>query len=139
MEKPELIAKENIPLIWSYIGPRLDSVIRKLEFTEFTLADFLELLLEGQAQLWVADNGDMIAVTRIIVYPDFKRLYVDFIEGTNWENYTHYMEYIEDWAVQLGATQAETELRPGLERIARQNGWKRRRVHMFKHLKKGIH
>ena len=139
MNRPELIARENIPLVWHIVGPRLEDAIKKFEFGEYALEDFLELLLAGQAQLWVAGNGEMMAVTRIVVYPEFKRLFVDFIEGQNVEEYEKYMEYIEDWAVELGATQAEAELRPGLERIARRNGWKRRRVHMFKHLKQGLH
>jgi hypothetical protein len=81
----------------------------------------------------------MIAITRIGNYPNVKRLIIDFIEGTNAFDYKEHLEFIEAWAVSLGATQAEAEMRPGLAREARKEGWTRHRVKMFKHLKKGLH
>ena len=140
LRSPELIATENIPLVWPLVGPRLQAAIDKLEFVEYDLPYVQTLLMDGQAQLWCGgETAEMIAITRIVVYPTVKRLVVDFIEGHNHDDYTEHMEYIEHWAVSMGATQAEAELRPGLERIAREQGWKRRRVKMFKNLKQGIH
>ena len=135
---PELIAQENISLIWPLVEPRLQDAIDKVEFVEYDLSDVLALLQVGRAQLWIGNDGGMIAITRIGAYPGGKRLIVDFIEGMNHKDYQEHMEYIEHWAISLGATQAEAELRPGMERIARANGWKKRRVKMFKHLEKGL-
>ena len=139
MEIPELIARENIPLVWPLIGPRLYAVMEKLQFAEFDLPYVYHLLELGQAQLWLGGNGEMIAVTRIVNYPNVKRLAVDFIEGQNHKEYFEHMEYIEHWAASLGATQAEAELRPGLAKVARKQGWKRHRVKMYKHLNQGLH
>ena len=139
MSTPELIATENIPLAWPLIGPRIQEVINKLEFVEYDLPYVYNLLTTQQAQLWVSDDGKMIAITRIAVYPNTKRLIVDFIEGEDSHDYFEQMEYIEHWAASLGATQAEAELRPGLEKIAKSQGWKRRRVKMFKILNQGLH
>jgi len=139
LNTPELIAKENIPLAWPLVGPRLQKAMEKLEFVEYDLPFVFQLLTNGQAQLWVGGDGEMIAITRIGNYPNVKRLIVDFIEGVNYEQYVEHMEYIEHWAVSRGATQAEAELRPGLARIARQQGWKKRRIKMYKHLNKGLH
>lgn len=125
--------------MWPAIGPRLEEVIDKLDFVEVTLPEIYQNLVQGQAQLWIAGTGEMIAVTRIGAFKNFRRLFVDFIEGSNPDKYTEHMEYIEHWATTLGATQAEADLRPGMERIARQQGWTKRRVKMFKHLKQGLH
>jgi len=139
-DAPELIATENIPLVWPLVGPRLQEAIDKMEFVEYELPYVQSLLMNGQAQLWCGGPAaEMIAITRIVVYPNVKRLVVDFIEGHDHDQYTEHMEYIEHWAVTRGATQAEAELRPGLERIAKSQGWKKRRVKMFKNLKYGIH
>ena len=126
-------------MIWPLVGPRLQAAVEKLGYVEYDVGHIQRLLREGQAQLWVADNGKMIAITRIGVYPNVKRLIIDFIEGSSPEEYFDHMEYIEAWAVMHGATQAEAEVRPGLERIARKQGWTRRRVQMYKQLTKGYH
>ena len=139
LQVPELIARENIPLVWPLIGPRLQNAIDKFDFAEFDLPYVFDLLVKGQAQLWLGGNGEMIAITRIGNYPKVKRLIIDFIEGVNFMDYEEHMEYIEHWAISMGATQAEAELRPGLEREARNHGWKKRRVKMFKHLERGLH
>jgi len=138
-QAPELIARENILLVWPLVGPRLQAAMEKLEFVEYDLPFVFDLLQQGQAQLWMGKDGEMIAVTRIGNYPNVKRLIVDFIEGINYEQYTEHMEYIEHWAISMGATQAEAELRPGLAKIARKQGWVKRRVKMYKHLEKGLH
>lgn len=137
--EPELIARENIHFVWPLIGPRLGHALESIEFAEATLPEILQQLQTGKAQLWIGPGAEMIAVTRIVSIGEFRRLIVDHIEGKNHEQYTEQMEYIEHWAVSHGATQAEAELRPGLERIARKNGWKKRRVKMFKHLNQGLH
>lgn len=140
MHLPELIAVENVPLIWPLVAPRLEHVINKIEFAEFDLADVYTMLQTQQAQLWVGNNGEMIAITRIGTLSNgVKRLIVDFIEGKNHEDYFEQMEYLEHWAVSLGATQAEAELRPGLAKVAKTQGWRQRRVKMFKTLKQGLH
>ncbi|MCZ6775854.1 MAG: hypothetical protein O7D34_05305 [Ignavibacteria bacterium] len=136
---PTLIAQENIPLVWPLIEPRLSNAMEKLEFVEIDIPSVFNLLYANQAQLWMGGDGEMIAITRIVIYPNVKRLVVDFIEGRNYEHYKEHMEYIEHWAIGLGATQAEAELRPGLEKVAKQEGWRRQRVKMFKHLEKGLH
>jgi hypothetical protein len=139
MEAPELIAKENIPMIWPIIGPRLGPAMEKLQSLEYSLPDVHNMLREGYAQLWIAGAGEMIAITRIVNYPNVKRLVVDFIEGSDPEDHFDQLEYIEHWAVSLGATQSEASLRPGLEKLARKQGYGRRRVQVFKMLKAGIH
>lgn len=139
MTPPELIATENIPMIWPIIAPRLQRTMEKLEFVEFSLNDVLGLLNLGQAQLWVANDGEMIMITRIGNYPEVKRLIIDFIEGENHKDYFEHMEYIEAWAVGLGATQAEAEVRPGLAKVLKKSGWQRKRITIYKHLTKGLH
>lgn len=137
--EPQLIAVENLPMVWSFVAPRLEAAMRKLEFVEYDLPYVLGLLQSQQAQLWVGGDGEMIAITRIGTFGPVKRLIVDFIEGVNHDQYTEHMEYIEHWAASLGATQAEAELRPGLVKIARKQGWHKHRVKMFKHLNQGLH
>lgn len=139
MEPPELIAQENIPLIWPIIEPRLFAAMKKMEFVEFDTPYVYNLLQMGQAQLWVGGNGEMIAITRIGNYPNVKRLIIDFIEGHNAFDYKEHMEFIEHWAIEQGATQAEAEMRPGLRKAAREEGWSCHRIKMFKHLTKGLH
>ena len=139
MTPPELIAAPNIPLVWPLVAQRLQDAIEKLQFVEIDLPQVLTLLMNEQAQLWVGGDGaEMIAVTRIVNYPNVKRLVVDFIEGQNHKDYFEHMEYIEAWAVSLGATQAEAEIRPGMQKVARDQGWRRQRIKVFKHLKRGL-
>ena len=136
---PELIARDNIAKVWPIIGPRLDRAMRKVQFVEYDLPYVLNLLMREQAQLWVGNMGGMFAITRIVSYPNVKRLIIDFIEGTDFMTYKEHLEYIEHWAVSQGATQAETQIRPGLLKSARANGWKKPRIKVFKALNQGLH
>ncbi len=138
MTPPELIAVGNIPLVWHLVAPRLQAAIDKIQFVEIDLPGIFNLLTSEQAQLWVGGTGEMIAITRIVNYPNVKRLVIDFIEGQNHEDYFEHMEYIEHWAVQLGATQAEAQIRPGLLKSARHEGWGRERLKVFKNLQRGL-
>ena len=139
MTPPELIAKENISLIWPLIEPKLLKAMAKMQFIEYDTPYVFDLLSMGDAQLWVGGEGEMIAITRIGNYPGVKRLIIDFIGGSNYNDYREHMEYIEHWAISLGATEAEAEMRPGLIKTAREEGWSRPRIKMFKKLERGLH
>lgn len=139
MNQPVLIARQNVPIIWPVIGQRLQAAMEKLKFVEFDLPSMFKLLMAEQAQLWSSADGEMIAITRIIQFQETRRLVVDFIEGKNHEDYADQMEYLEAWAISLGATQAEAEIRPGLLAEAKRQGWERQRIKVFKTLKRGLH
>lgn len=139
MTPPELIARENIPLIWPLIEPKLFKAMERMQFIEYDTPYVFDLLSVGDAQLWVGGQGEMIAITHIGNYPGVKRLIIDFIGGSNYNDYREHMEYIEHWAITLGATEAEAEIRPGLIKTAREEGWRRPRIKMFKKLERGLH
>ena len=125
--------------LFSPNNTRLQNAIDRIQFVEVDLPGIFTLLTSEQAQLWVGGpGGEMIAITRIVNYPNVKRLVVDFIEGKNHKDYFEHMEYIEAWAVSLGATQAEAQIRPGLLKSARHEGWGRERLKIFKTLKRGL-
>ena len=138
MTPPELISVGHIPLVWHLVAPRLQAAIDKIQFVEIDLPGIFNLLTREEAQLWVGGTGEMIAITRIVNYPNVKRLVVDFIEGKNHKDYFEHMEYIEAWAVSLGATQAEAQIRPGLLKAAKHEGWGRQRIKVFKTLQRGL-
>lgn len=135
----ELIATQNIPLIWPVVEQRVVSAIERNGFVEYDSEYVRSVLVQGNAQLWIGGEGEIMAFTRIVSFGETLRLVVDFIEGSNPEKYTEHMECIERWAVQHGATQAEAELRPGLEKLARKQGWGKKRVQMYKHLTQRMH
>ena len=136
---PHLIASENVPIAWTLVVNKLQKAMDKLETTEYDTEYVYGLLVNQQAQLWMESTNKMFAITRLIQYPTIKRLVVDFIVGEDVSKYYKHLEFIEHWAAARGATQAEAEVRPGLQKILRNLAWNRKRITMYKTLHRGLH
>ena len=81
--KAQLVKPEDVAYLWQDIAPMLARVTERSE-GEMEPDDYLETLMQGSMQLWVAteDNNIIIAmVTQIIAYPQKKVLRVIAIAG----------------------------------------------------------
>ena len=88
---------------------------------EYNLDDLYQSLMEGKAQLWILsdDEGNIhfVGITRILQYPQVKRLLIDLLVGEKIENALKLIAEVEAWAKTEGTTQTEAYARPGLARV----------------------
>lgn len=114
-----LIAQENIPIVFPRVQARLAKAL-EYGFGEIDLDELSRMLEQGAAQLWVGATPKpelkMIGVTRILAYPCVKRLSFDLLEGEDLNGFMHYLDVLENWARQFGATETEARVRPGLRK-----------------------
>lgn len=127
--KLSLIWRENIIKIMPIIGGRIEKELAEHSHGETSAQEYYRMLKEGQAQLWLlASTGgtiDLIAITRIIVYPSKKRLSVDLVIGKNLEEALPYLQEAEEWAAGLGCSETEGLVRPGMARKMLNHGFQR--------------
>jgi hypothetical protein len=133
----ELIARENVPVVWMLVKDRLARAIEEFGNGESTSEDLYDNLLVGRSQLWIINDVEMnilaIATTRILRYPRKKRLLVDMLAGEGVREFLHLLSKAEAWMQQFGATETEAHVRPALARILEKHAaFKRSRVVVFR-------
>jgi hypothetical protein len=121
----ELIARENVPVVWMLVKDRLARAIEEFGNGESTSEDLYDNLLVGRSQLWIINDVEMnilaIATTRILRYPRKKRLLVDMLAGEGVREFLHLLSKAEAW------------IRPALARILEKHAaFKRSRVVVFR-------
>jgi len=75
------VIPEELDLVWPSVKEEVVRVINRFDFG-FDSDHVLKQLKETNMQLWLC-SGDAIAVTEILVMPDFKVLGVPIIAGKN--------------------------------------------------------
>ncbi len=127
--KLSLIWRENVRKIMPLIGPRIEQELKDHGYGEATASDYYQMLSEGQAQLWLlaSESGkiDLLAITRIAVYPSIKRLSIELICGKNLEEAIPHLKEAEDWAAGHGCTETEARARPGITKKLQSHGFHR--------------
>lgn len=105
---------------------------------ERTIQDYFDLLVASRAQLWVAaEPGKLVAmaITRLVDYPQFRRLSFDLLVGKDLAKLFPLFDHIAAWAVREGAQQVEAWVRPGLRRALEPLGFRRSYEIVVKDLK----
>lgn len=137
-----LIAGENIPRVFPHIVPRLERALAEGS-GEWTVESVAAMLMAGTAQLWIGATKSpelkMIGITRILPYPNVKRLSFDLLEGEDLAGFMHHLEYLENWAAQFGVTEVEARVRPGLRKKLEAIGFRKQYEVILRPIKSGRH
>lgn len=65
----------------------------------------------------------LAAITRILVYPNKKRLSIDLIVGKEMEDGVPYLQQVERWAAERGCVEIEAHVRPGVRKVMEKYGF----------------
>lgn len=138
--KAHLISPEDVPYIWDNVGPMLAEIQEHSE-GELKPDDFLDNLMTGNMQLWIATEDKeilMSMVTEIIKYPQKKILRVIAISGKNFkELHERFNDMIESFAIQHGCSAMELWGRKGWKKML--PDWKDSYIVFTKDLKERMH
>ena len=114
--KAHLISPEDVPYVWEDVGPMLAKVIEHSE-GELEPDDFLDNLMIGNMQLWIATEEQEILlsmVTQVVSYPQKKVLRVITISGEKFkEAHDKFNDMVESFAIKKGCSAIELWGRKG--------------------------
>lgn len=115
-------------MLLALISPQLK---KALEYSsgEITFDQLLRRLLSGHAHLWICatNSGTLLltGVTRVVPYPNVKRLAIDLIVGKNLEAAYPFLGMLEKWAWSHGCREIESYCRPGMAKTLQAKGWRK--------------
>lgn len=133
------IRSDQIYKLWEVVEPMIGSA---LEYSDgkYDTDDIHELLEEKQMQLWVVvENKIIIAcgVTQIVIYPQKKVCLLVVVAGKDFSRWSDKLNYIEEWACDIGCTSFEAYCRPGWEKILKD--WEKIHTVMRKSIHENMH
>lgn len=126
-----LIAGKNyIPAVWTKIHGRVKDLLDEFSNGESEVEDVYWALMHDQKQLWLVlnqTNEELLGwvITHVDVYPRKKRLVIDYVGGIGLDDWIHYLGYVEQFAAELGCTELEAWVRPGLVRKLERQGFRK--------------
>lgn len=105
-----------------WVAPLLDKITKKFD-CGYSTEDILYALKAQDMQLW-SWNKDVVLVTQVTVYPQYKVLFVLFVAGSNMgEWFNPAMEVLEKYAASLGCKYVTGEGRKGWIRYSKARGY----------------
>ena len=122
--KVALVSTENIPTIWGDIIPLLEP--SQNEQRELSIDDFLDCLMEGEMQLWIAvENKEIIAcmISQFATYPQKRVLRIIFISGDGMDRWIENFPMVENFALMNGCTFLEVWGRGAWVKILKKWDW----------------
>lgn len=130
-----LVAREHLTAAWREVEGYLEKALT--HSGQFDKLDILQLLINGDMQLWIDSDFLGAGVTQVIPYPRQKVVRVVLLGGVdglgNWVE--DMLGQIENWAREIGATRLEEVGRKGWAKVGHRCGWKESAVVMSKELK----
>jgi hypothetical protein len=131
-----IVGVESLVPVWNMIVPHLKQLLENHTMGECSLADIYNGLVAKRSQLWVAINSkhQIIAwmITRVVNYPQLKRLVVDYLGGVDMDRWVHYTKFMEDFAAAHGCTEIEAWCRKGFTKKLKQHGFREQYSIMLK-------
>jgi hypothetical protein len=122
-----LVSHEGVPYVFPNIRDRIVEAMQEREFSEYDVDELYRRLTVGEAQLWlIAEKGAtlvLVGITRVIRYPNVKRLCVDWIVGSDLEGCALMLDVVANWARQFGCSEIEASCRKGVTKAMRKHGF----------------
>lgn len=130
------IGAPQLDVTWPKVLPWLEAACERGGYTHST-DDMLADLRTGDTQLWVAvaDEIEAVFITQFRRYP--QRAVVEVLVGTGrgyqrW--YDKFLDVLEAWSREKGATRMKLIARPGWQRVLRHHGYNPTHVMLEKDL-----
>ena len=114
-----IVSIEDAPKVWEEVYPILDRCQRYANGELYT-QDYLEMILDGNVQLWVASDKEKIfaaMLTEFIAYPRKKVLRIIAVAGNRMESWMKFFPALEAAALGVGCTGLEAQGRKGWLRV----------------------
>lgn len=131
------VPTEDTGRAWPLVLPFVQLALEQ-GLGECDAPDVLKALMSGNAQLWLAVEGDDrvqgIAVTEVISHPQRKICNLFLVAGTGLDQWASGLRYIESWAIAKGCNGLQATCRPGAAKKAERLGFKVMRQQVFKPL-----
>ena len=138
--KAHLVSPEDVPYIWDDVGPMINRVTEHSE-GELETDDFLEHLMSGGMQLWIATEDKeiiMSMVTQVIAYPQKRILRIIAIAGKNFrEGHDNFINMVEAFAIKRQCSSLELWGRKGWKKMLPE--WNSNYIVFTKDLKERMH
>lgn len=119
--------------VWFHVEPYIEKAINRVQST-YTLEKIYTDLMTQRMQLWITRPILSCAITQIIENQD-KICLILFCGGQFMEDWSHYIEVIENWADNIGCDYVEISGRPGWEKVFPE--YKRTSITLRKDLRDG--
>lgn len=109
--------------VWPQVEPFILKAIRRGHLERcWNTTDVLVGILKNEAELWIVHNGqeiDAAIVTRFVIYPRAKTLFVALIGGRNLKTWAEMVDaQLEDYGRRNGCAALEGGARKGWSRVA---------------------
>ena len=114
-----IVCIKDVPSLWEEVYPIIDRCQRYAN-GELETQDYLQMILDGSIQLWVASDKEKIfaaMLTEFIAYPRKKVLRIIAIAGNRMESWMEFFPALEAAALKVGCTGLEAQGRKGWLRV----------------------
>jgi len=114
-----VVLAKDVPDVWEEVYPIIDRCQRYANGELYT-QDYLEMILDGNIQLWIASDKEKIfaaMLTEFIAYPRKKVLRIIAIAGNRMESWMEFFPALEAAALNVGCTGLEAQGRKGWLRV----------------------
>ena len=119
-----LVSPENIPTIWGNVIPLMEP--SQNEQRELSIDDFLDRLMDGEMQLWVAIEDKEITacmISQFATFPQKRVLRIVYISGEGMDRWIENFPMVEDFALINGCTFLEVWGRKAWIKILKEWDW----------------
>lgn len=119
-----LVPTEEVGFVWPSVAPILSAAVERDEGRR-SLQSVLRQLVNDQNQLWVVSDIDPIGgvVTAILHYPHKRVLKVEWLAGDRFNEWSHLISVLKDFARSSGCCAVEIAGRPGVVKVMQQFGF----------------
>lgn len=129
-----IVPTAGINAVWPIVSAWMAGACER-GFAKYAPDDFLALLLEEKAQLWLGkgDGIEAAAITDVIQYPNkrYARVTIGMGDPTDLSSF---IAAFEAWARDIGCDGVQSEMRPGFSPQFGKAGWKKTHVLMEREL-----
>lgn len=121
----------EIGMVWDIVGPLLE---KSIDYSDkrYTVDDIKRDIKSKDMQLWVvvdsAGNIHSTIVTRVVIYPQRKVLFLEHIAGSDFDEWKHLLHVFVAFAQRKGCSSIDAFGRPGWEKKIAPLGFKKRQV-----------
>lgn len=124
-----------VSAVWPEVKPFVERCFRKAREHRYTADDVREMLVAGDAQLWIEGASEISAVviTQVQVFPRAKECVVFLTCGTLPDDWVQVLSWLVEGSKQLGCTHASAYVRPGFVKLLA-GDWVPRQTYIVKEL-----
>lgn len=103
--------------VWPLIADKFSKAERTTR-GRLKQSDILQQIKQNNQQVWLArelttDYIKAVCLTQIIAYPQLKSLYIDYVTGSDYEQWSWILDCMKEWALKEGCKLIEANGRLG--------------------------